>query len=99
MSSTLYLVRKILTVDSIENLFSIADENDEIIFLDDACYNVNLAITKAKKSVKLSVISEHAEVRNVTDSERNNSTTFKLLPLEALPQLFIKHQNTITWKI
>lgn len=95
--TTLHLLRtSAFSSSDLSDCIDTLSSADDLVLLDDACYNVNhpelaRAIDTLKQPIK--IIDEHAKARGL---ELNNQV--QSISLSELVQLTFIHTNSITWQ-
>ncbi|MDO6428859.1 hypothetical protein Q4489_17775 [Thalassotalea sp. 1_MG-2023] len=90
--STLHLIRESALNHNFDHYQSLVSVDDDVIFMDDGCYNVNTLWLVTLSTKRIFVVAEHMQARGLTVPEGVTEMTAKQLP----EQLF-KHTNNITW--
>ncbi|OKY24961.1 DsrH/TusB family sulfur metabolism protein [Thalassotalea sp. PP2-459] len=90
--STLHLIRGSALNNNFDHYQSLVSVDDDVILMDDGCYNVNILWLATLSTNRIFVVTEHMQARGLTVPEGVMEITAKQLP----KQLF-KHTNNITW--
>lgn len=90
--STLHLIRESAFKSNFDHYQSLVSVDDDVILLDDGCYNVNTLWLLTLSAKHIYVVTEHMQARGLTVP-----TDVKEISAKQLPQQLFNHTNNITW--
>lgn len=95
---TLHIVRQsAFNSDDFAQCIQVLRNNDEIVFIDDGCYNLQHPLMKTISNlanIKLNVIDKHAQARGITIDE----SLYTSINMGNLVELTLTTNRVITWQ-